>query len=125
MSPYFEWDESSPIPEDRRLSEAEVRELLKQKAKRGETITESTPSTALGRENLSDTDLSVCCKNLKRSYGFNSAETILMRHEPVDSYGFSESDFREGWKQFSDILTESEINGLVRGRIAAPKRGNR
>lgn len=61
-----------------------------------------------------------------RSYGWSKAETILFLHEPAKKHGLyigvTESEIREGWDRFDDILTKTEIDTLVKGRVVAPER---
>jgi hypothetical protein len=69
-------------------------------------------------------DLAKKVNGLARSYGISKAEALLMLSRPTERPHalMNESEIRQGWSQFSDILTESEIGTLVRNRVAAPKK---
>jgi hypothetical protein len=77
-----------------------------------EIITEVSTSVDLTKE----------VERMKRSYGMTAAETIFMLKPRVDSYGLSESQIRESWTPYADILSKSEIDGLVSRRVAGPKK---
>jgi hypothetical protein len=71
----------------------------------------------------SDTvDLAKKVNGLSRSYGISKAEALLMLSRPAERPHalVTESEIRQGWARYSDILTESEIGALVKNRVAAP-----
>lgn len=72
----------------------------------------------------SNPDLAREVEKLCRSYSMTKPEALLMLrgNSRVEIHGLSESQVRESWSRFSEILTESEIDGLVKNRVAAPRK---
>lgn len=77
---------------------------------------------------VATTDLKETVTSFKRSYGVSTAEALLSLHleramQPSWALSYAtEKEFREAWTPFSDILTPTEIDGLVRNRVNAPKK---
>jgi hypothetical protein len=70
----------------------------------------------------STVDLKEQVERMRRSYGMSVAETLFMLKPRVDTYGLSESQIRESWTPYADILTGKEIDGLVLRRVGGPKK---
>jgi hypothetical protein len=70
----------------------------------------------------SNTDLKREVASLARSYGMSKAEAILLLEgsRRVEIHGLSDKQLTESWKPYADILTESEVSALVKGRVAPP-----
>jgi hypothetical protein len=73
-------------------------------------------------------DLKTEVERLKKSYGMSTAEVLLtLNHERAMPQHYAmayatQKELREAWTPFSDILTPTEIDCLVRNRVNAPKK---
>jgi hypothetical protein len=122
---HYLFDEGSPMGHTRfdHLHEIDEKELAAHGIE--ESVTRNNGGRSESFSEGSNADLAKEVESMTRSYGISAPEALLMleRAPRVETHGLSDAQLRESWKPYSNILTEVEIDGLVRGRVAAPRKG--